>query len=154
MPDEAPCVLGLDLGTKRIGLAISDHGRRIAFPAGMLERRGTKQDLAALARLITEREVGRVVVGLPVHMSGRRGPEAEAALRFARRLAEATGVPVDTLDERWTTVEAERALREMGRPKAKQKGLVDSVAASILLRAYLERCAAAPADGDAPAPER
>jgi putative Holliday junction resolvase len=140
-PDEAPCVLALDLGTKRIGLAVSDRERRIAFPAGVLERRGGRKDLEALRALIAEREVGRVVVGLPVHMSGRRGPEAEAAVAFARSLADATGLPVETLDERWTTVEAERALRAMGRPKAKQKGLVDTVAASILLRTWLERAA-------------
>jgi len=158
-PAEAPCVLALDLGSRRIGLAVSDRERRIAFPAGVLERRGGARDLEALRALVAEREVGRVVVGLPIHMNGRRGPEAEAATAFARKLADATGLPVDTLDERWTTREAERALREMGRPKAKQRGAVDTVAATILLRTYLARLegeaarAARPGGGPAGEPE-
>ncbi len=157
-------VLGVDFGTKRIGLAVSDPDRAFAFPAGILERRGTRRDLDALAAFVVEREIGRIVVGLPLHMDGRRGPEAEAAQAFARQLGEVTGLPVDLLDERWTTVEAERALREARggrRSRAKAGGergdavraarrsraksgrrrggkeWVDSAAATILLRTYL-----------------
>jgi putative Holliday junction resolvase len=138
-------VLGVDLGAKRIGLAVSDAEGRVAFPAGVLESRGPAQDVAALARIVRERGAGCVVVGLPIHMSGRRGPEAEAAVRFARALAQEAGVPVETLDERWTSREAERALAEMGRTgKRRARGEVDELAATLLLRSFLERRAASP----------
>jgi putative Holliday junction resolvase len=130
-------ILGLDLGARRIGLALSDEEARIAFPEGTLERRSLEADLTALRRLIEERGVGRIVVGLPKHMSGRLGPEAEAAQTFAARLAEATGLPVDTLDERWTTREAERTLRASGRKGARRRAVIDAVAASLILDTYL-----------------
>jgi putative Holliday junction resolvase len=134
-------ILGIDLGAKRIGLAISDEDARIAFPSGTLERKSEKQALAALAALVRERGVARAVVGLPLHMSGRAGPEAEAARAFAASLAGAAGIPVDTLDERWTSVAAERSLREGGRRTIERrgKGVVDEVAATLLLSTYLER---------------
>lgn len=134
-------VLGLDLGERRIGLAISDEEARIAFPAGFLERRSLRRDLEALRALVAERGVGRAVVGLPIHLSGRHGPEAEAARAFAAALAGAAGIPVDLLDERWTSVAAERSLAESGRRVVERrgKGVVDSVAASLLLSTYLER---------------
>jgi putative Holliday junction resolvase len=143
-------ILGVDLGSKRIGLAISDEAGAIAFPAGILESRGRKRDIASLALLIVEKEVGRAVVGLPIHMDGRRGPEAEKALRFADALHDASGIPVDTIDERWTSREAERLLqpapqkrgtkrRKQTRlgPEQRRKGVVDEMAASIILRTYL-----------------
>lgn len=131
-------VLGLDLGKKRIGLAISDSECNIAFPAGTLRSAGRRADVAAIAEIIQEREVGRVVVGLPRHMDGRKGPEAEAAERFAQALHASTGLPVDTLDERWTSVEAERVLRAQDLRGKKARERVDEVAASIILRTYLE----------------
>jgi len=134
-------VLGLDLGEKRIGLAISDEEARIAFPAGFIERKGRRRDLQALCALVRERGIGGAVVGLPLHMSGRRGPEAEAAEAFARELAVAAAIPVELLDERWTSVAAERALQETGR-RVKQKrgrGEVDAIAATLLLSTWLER---------------
>jgi putative Holliday junction resolvase len=132
-------VLGLDLGSRRIGVALSDPDGAIASPLTTLERRGGARDLAAVEALVREHEVGEVVVGLPLHMDGRRGPEAEAAKRFAAELRATLGVPVGLLDERWTTVEAERALRESGRKGKKRRAVVDAVAASILLRTWLER---------------
>jgi putative Holliday junction resolvase len=139
-------VLGLDLGEKRIGLAVSDEDARIAFPAGVLVRKSERQDFAALRKLVEERGIGRAVVGLPLHMSGRAGPQAEAARAFAATLAEKAGIPVDTLDERWTSVAAERSLRETGRRTIERhgKGVVDEVAATLLLGAYLERLRNAP----------
>ena len=134
-------VLGLDLGRRRIGLALSDPKGVIALPAGALQRRDLASDLASLRALAVEREVERIVVGLPIHMNGSRGAEAKAAQAFARALAEATGLPVDLLDERWTTVEAERALRATGLKARRQREVVDSVAATILLRTYLARLA-------------
>ena len=133
------CTLGIDHGGKRIGLAVSDPGGKVALPAGTLESRGLVRDLAAIRRIVEERQVERIVVGLPIHMDGRSGPQAEAARKFAERLSRELGLPVDTLDERWTTKEAERALRATGRKGKKKRAVIDSVAAAILLRTYLER---------------
>ncbi len=130
-------ILGLDLGARRIGLSVSDPEGAVALPAGVLERSGRERDLSALRTLIEERGIERVVVGLPLHMNGRVGPEAEAARTFARELADASGVPVDLLDERWTTLEAERALREVGTRRGRDS--VDALAATLLLRSYLDR---------------
>lgn len=134
-------VLGIDLGSRRIGLAVSDSEAQLAFPAGVLASRGRKRDLAALRELIRERQIVRAVVGVPLHMNGRRGPEAENAIRFAAELAKSAGIPVETLDERWTSLEAERSLRESpagSRAIKQRQGAVDEVAAAILLRTYLE----------------
>lgn len=133
-------VLGIDLGSRRIGLAISDESERIALPAGIIESRGREADLAAIRSLVAERGVRRIVVGLPLRMSGRPGPEAEAARAFAATLARELGLPVDTLDERWSTVEAERILRETGQSRRKRRsGAADTLAATLLLRTFLER---------------
>jgi putative Holliday junction resolvase len=133
-------VLGIDLGAKRIGVAVSDASGRIAFPAGVVESRGRAKDITAIAALVKERSAECVVVGLPIHMSGRRGPEAEAAQRFAAELAQRTGVRVELQDERWTSREAERSLGEMGRTsKKRERGEVDAIAATLLLRSFLER---------------
>lgn len=132
-------ILGLDLGARRMGLAISDPEASIAFPAGFLPRSGLARDLEALRALVEERAVSRIVVGLPLHLNGRSGQGAQAAREFARALAEATALPVETLDERWTSAEAERALR--GAPRAKRqrrKEVVDAMAATLILRTYLE----------------
>lgn len=130
-------ILALDLGSRRIGLALSE--RDIALPEGVLVRQGPAKDLEALRRLVEARGVTGIVVGLPVHMNGRKGPEALAAEAFARALGEATGLPVDLLDERWTSLEAERALRDTGHTARSARGRIDAVAASLLLRAYLDR---------------
>jgi putative Holliday junction resolvase len=142
-------VLGLDYGSRRIGLAISDAEAKIAFPAGVHLRAGLERDLASLRALVEERGVVRIVVGLPIHLNGRAGPEAQAARNFARQLADTTGRPVEMLDERWTTLEAERALRGAPRRRARARrrasavrggrGEIDAAAATILLRTYLER---------------
>jgi putative Holliday junction resolvase len=135
-------VLAIDYGERRLGLAVSDEAGEHAFPAGALERRGGKRDLAALRELMQERGVERVVVGLPLHLDGRAGKEAQAARAFAAALGEATGLPVDTYDERWTTREAERSLQEqgyVGKRGKKKAALVDTVAATLILRSYLAR---------------
>jgi len=120
-------------------MAISDPETGIAFPAGHLVRKDPANDLEALRALARERGVSRIVVGLPLHMNGRSGAAAETARAFADSLARATSLPVETLDERLTTVEAERALR--GAPRAarrRRKDVIDSMAATLILRAYLE----------------
>jgi putative Holliday junction resolvase len=141
-------VLGIDFGSRRIGLAISDPEERIAFPAGTLESHGRKADVAAIRSLAEERGVRRVVVGLPLHMDGRAGTGAEAARAFAEALAKELALPVETLDERWTTREAERTLRETGGSglgrragtgRREKRGATDTLAATLLLRTFLDR---------------
>ncbi len=105
------------------------------------------RDLAEIRRLIRERDVGEIVVGLPVHMNGREGPEAQAARAFADALEKASGLPVHCLDERWTSAEAERILRDAtprrGRRRdARRGGQLDAAAASLILSTFLERRAA------------
>jgi putative Holliday junction resolvase len=138
MPARGP-VLGLDYGSRRIGMAVSDPEGEFAFPVGVLTRRGLRRDLDALRRLAQERGVTQIVVGLPLHLDGRQGTEAEAARAFASALAQATGLPVDLLDERWTTREAERALRETEPRGRKRREKLDAAAAAILLRTWLAR---------------
>ena len=139
---ESP-VLGLDLGERRIGLAVSDPAGAIAFPIGALERKGLAADLAALCDLIRERGVRSVVVGLPLHLDGRPGSGAAAARRFADALGQACALPVALVDERMTTVIAERTLREAprgrGRGRRPAKGQVDALAAALILRTWLEQ---------------
>jgi putative Holliday junction resolvase len=130
-------VLAVDYGARRIGLAVSDPHGVFAFPAGILERSGPEHDLAALREIVERRGVVQIVVGLPIHMNGREGPEARAARAFAAALGRETGRTVHLFDERWTSREAERALRESERRR--EPGDVDAVAATLLLRAWLER---------------
>ena len=131
-------VLALDPGTKRIGIAVSDVAGEFAFPLGELERKRPERDLAELASLCREREVVEIVVGLPLHLDGRAGPEADAAREFAAAVGRATGLPVALLDERWTSREAERALHAVQPRRGRRRAArLDSSAAAILLRAFL-----------------
>jgi putative Holliday junction resolvase len=133
-------VLGLDLGARRIGLALSDETARIAFPAGSLTRESEEKDLAALAALAEERGVTRIVLGLPLLLDGRDGSAAREARRFAGILSDRTGLAVELQDERFTTSLAERALREApARRRRGRKQVVDAMAATLLLRTWLER---------------
>ena len=133
--------LALDPGERRIGVAITDPTGTVCQPFETIRTRGLASPalLERIVEIVETHEVGQIVIGLPVHMDGREGREAVAARRFAERLAKATGLPVATLDERWTSVEAERALAESGRRSRKKRAVVDSVAATLLLRTYLER---------------
>jgi putative Holliday junction resolvase len=132
-------VLGLDFGARRIGLAVSDAEAAIAFPIGALERRGLPADLTALGELVRERDIVAVVVGLPLHMDGRSGTGAEAARAFADSLREAIGLPVALIDERWTTAQAKRSLDDAPRKSRRRKENVDALAATLILRTYLEQ---------------
>jgi putative Holliday junction resolvase len=135
-------VLGLDLGTRRIGVARSDAGRRLASPWRTIERSGDpERDRNVLVDAVREAEVGLVVVGLPLSLSGGRGPAARAAEAEAEALRarlEPIGVHVETADERLTTVEAERALRTAGKTGQAARRVVDEAAATVLLQAWLD----------------
>jgi putative Holliday junction resolvase len=130
-------VLGLDLGDARIGVAISDDDRRLAVPLGTVAT-GAPQDLKAIAKLVTENDVTAIVVGHPISMSGARGPRAHHAEEFAGALRSFLQLPVELHDERLSTVEADRALREAGVSGRDRRRVVDRSAAAVILQGYLD----------------
>ena len=133
-------MLGLDLGTKRIGVAVSDRSGTIAGPLTVLERTGDEgRDHARILELVLEEEAELVVVGLPLSMDGSRGRAAVAAAAEAERLASVVGVPVETYDERLTTVSAHRTLTEAGLDGRARRKVVDKVAAAVILQGWLDR---------------
>ena len=132
-------VLALDLGSKRIGVAVSDPDRRVASPIEVVARsRDRAGDHRRIAALVEEWEAERVVVGLPLSLDGGTGPAARAAEEEARELASALPVPVETFDERLTTVTADRSLMELDMKADARRRVVDKVAAAILLQSWLE----------------
>lgn len=133
-------VLGLDLGAKRIGVAVSDRSGTIASPLTVIQRSGsTQRDHQVIARLIVDEEAEALVVGLPLNMNGSEGPAAKAAIREAKALATVVGVPVYTIDERRSTVTADQAMMEAGLNAIERRARVDKVAAAVFLQQWLER---------------
>ena len=130
-------ILGIDFGRARIGLAISDELRLLAHPLETLP--ASKDAIKRIAEIIRERKIDEIVVGVPRHMSGEIGEVAKEALEFASRLRAQVSCPVETWDERLTTVAAERALRGAGKKTRKTRHLVDQVAAQMILQSYLDR---------------
>jgi putative Holliday junction resolvase len=134
--------VALDLGSRRIGVAVSDGAGTMAFPRPYIERGGDPvQDRRAVAEVVAEEEAAVLVVGLPVSLDGRHGEAARAAQAEAEALAElleARGVKVETFDERLTTVSAEAALAEAGKRAGARRRSVDSAAATVLLQAWLD----------------
>jgi putative Holliday junction resolvase len=130
-------VLGLDLGDARIGVAISDDARRMAVPLGTV-RTGAPADLRAIADLIREHGVTLVVVGHPLLLSGEAGDRAHHAERFAAAIGEALDVPVLLQDERLSTVEAGRALRDSGASGRDRRRTIDRSAATVILQSWLD----------------
>jgi putative Holliday junction resolvase len=131
-------ILGIDYGSVRIGLAVSDPDRKIAFPLATYTRHSRNADTTYFLELIEQQEIGALVVGLPVHLSGREGQKAVEARAFGKWLAEVSGLSVVFADERFTTVEAESALWSAGLTNKKRKERRDRVAAQIMLQAYLD----------------
>jgi putative Holliday junction resolvase len=130
-------ILALDLGKKRIGLALSDPLGITAQGLPTLQRVNIRTDLAELERLATEYDVRLILLGLPLHMSGDEGRQAQHAREFGTRLAEWTGREVRLWDERLTTVEAQRVLKSSGISIAKRARAVDQLSAQILLDSFL-----------------
>ena len=132
-------MLAVDPGTKRVGLALSDPTGTIAQPLTTIgaEPRGTLA--ARLAEMAREKDVRKIVVGLPRRMDGSLGPEAKAARRLATELRETSRLPVELVDERLTTAAAEKALLEEGVRREKRRASIDRVAAALLLQAHLDR---------------
>jgi putative holliday junction resolvase len=141
-------LLGVDYGQVRVGLAVCDPDRKIAFPLATYERQGSTRDAAFFQALVKEENIAGLVVGLPLHLDGREGTKATEARAFGAFLAEGTGLPVVFWDERFTTVEAESALWAAGLTHRRRRGRRDRVAAQILLQTYLDAgCPAEPAAG-------
>ncbi len=139
MAELPPRVLALDWGTKRIGVAVSDPLGIMAQPLPTIANEGEEKVLAALRRVIEEKEVARIVVGLPVNMDGSAGPAALAAKEFAEMIARKIGLPVETWDERLTSADADSRLAESGMHWRRRKRHVDQVAAALILQSWLER---------------
>ena len=139
-------VLALDLGSKRIGVAVSDLTGTVASPLTVLERsKSRRHDHERIAALVRDEEAELVVVGLPISLSGDEGPAARAARTEAKALATLVDVPIETFDERLTTVTAERALAEAGVRGRARRQVVDKVAAAVILQAFLDRRSRGPA---------
>jgi putative holliday junction resolvase len=134
--------MGLDVGERRVGVAIGDELGMISSPLTIVQRRDG--DLVELRDLAIAKGVDRLVVGLPTGLSGREGPQAAVVRQFAAALGAAVGpeIPVVFWDERLTTTVAERTLHESGRWRRRQKGDVDAVAAAVILQGYLDACRA------------
>jgi len=130
--------LGLDIGEKRIGVAVSDPSGRVATPLVVLDARKLASDVAPLRRITEDYEVGALVVGLPLTMAGEVGAQAESVKRTADMLSERLGIPVAYQDERLSSAAATRAMAETGAGSRQRRGHVDRVAATILLQAYLD----------------
>ena len=131
-------ILGIDFGTVRIGLAVSDPDRKFAFPFDTHERAGSEADARFFRELVESEEIALLVVGLPLHLDGREGVKAAEARAFGVWLARVVELPVVFWDERFTTVEAEAALWNAGLTHKKRKEKRDRVAAQILLQSYLD----------------
>ena len=132
-------ILAVDPGSKRVGLAVSDPTGTIATAVATLAAAPVDTLPARIAAAAREHEAERILVGLPLRMDGKRGPEAAAAERLASDVRQAAGLPVETMDERLTSVAAERSLIEGGVRREKRRATVDRVAAVLLLQGYLDR---------------
>lgn len=132
-------IMGLDMGKKTIGVAVSDETGLTAQPVATIRRSSLRKDLDELSRLIAEYSVTGIVLGLPVNMNGTMGPATESVLKFAGDLEERTGMAVKTWDERLSTVAVTRVLLEGGIGRERRKEVVDKMAASYILQGYLDR---------------
>jgi putative Holliday junction resolvase len=133
---------GIDFGTVRIGVAVSDPGQTIASPLDNYTRRGPALDAAYFTRLVSEERIAGFVIGLPVFASGDEGPKSREARSFGVWLAEQTGRPIHYHDERYTSAMAEELMAQAGLSKKRQKERLDKLAAQLILTAYLEAKAA------------
>lgn len=138
--------LGLDLGTKTIGLALSDAGHRIASPYQTLTRKKFSADAAELQRIVAKEGVAALVLGLPVNMDGTEGPRCQATRAFARNMSQLMPLPIAFWDERMSTMAVQRMMTdEADLSRARRAELVDKLAASYILQAYLDWISSQPA---------
>ncbi len=131
-------ILGLDIGDRRIGVALSDPGGILATPLTILESRNADKNIAAVIALLNQHEVGQIVAGIPLSMDGSIGPQAEKVQAFVEKLKQQTEVPVVLRDERLTTYSAQVLMREAHPEKRKKKTRDDAIAAALILQGYLD----------------
>ncbi|MBM4406673.1 MAG: Holliday junction resolvase RuvX [Chloroflexi bacterium] len=144
-------ILALDVGTKTIGVAASDPTGSLATPITVIRRARAKEDIRQVIDLAKRYEAERIVIGLPISMSGAPSEQTRLVEAFVRELRVATPLPIETFDERLTTVEAERRMREAGLSARKRRANIDAMAAMVLLQGYLD--AGGVARSPAPPPE-
>src|SRR5262245_10941035 len=131
-------IMALDVGEATLGVAISDELGITAQPITTLERRGIKHDLRAVVELVSKHDIGTIVVGLPLRLSGVAGASATAALEFAERVRSRVNLPVIPWDERYSTMQAERVLLEGDARRSKRREVINQIAAAIILQSYLD----------------
>ncbi len=136
---ERGALIGLDLGTKTIGVAASDPDRRVAAPVETISRKRFSDDARRILELAAERRAAGFVLGLPINMDGSEGPRAQATRAFARNLAKLTELPIGLWDERLSTAAVERALIAADASRAKRKAVIDQHAATYILQGALDR---------------
>jgi putative Holliday junction resolvase len=137
--DKGQVVAGLDLGTRTIGVAISDRGLSLATPRPVIRRTKFTADADALLAFLARENAGAIILGLPLNMDGTEGPRAQATRAFARNLSNRTELPIAFWDERLSTVAAERSLIEQDVSRAKRADRIDSAAAAFILQGALDR---------------
>jgi putative holliday junction resolvase len=131
-------MIGLDVGDKRIGVALCDPMEILASAFTVVEREDAAKDIEAIAGLVKEHDVGRIIVGLPRLLEGGIGTQAHKAIDFAGEIAEETGVPVEMYDERFSSAMAEELLRKAGKSHQEIKEKIDAAAAALILQWYLD----------------
>lgn len=131
-------MIAIDLGARRIGVAVTDGLGLSAQPHATIERRGGQRDLDAIAAVVKTQDAARVVLGLPLGPDGERGRAARSAEAFAVRLRAALDVPVDLIDESFSTVEAEEVLLAADVSRARRREVIDKMAAAVILRRWLD----------------
>jgi len=134
-------VAGLDLGTKTIGVAVSDTLRSVASPLSTIRREKFTLDAEKLLKIVAEREIAGIVLGLPMNMDGTEGPRCQSTRAFARNLEKLTPLPIGFWDERLSTVAAERAMLEADMSRKRRAEVIDHVAAGFILQGALDRLA-------------
>jgi len=131
-------ILGLDVGNKRIGAAVSDELGFTAQGIGVIMRQDLKQDIKRIQELIRQYDIGKIVLGLPRNMNGTMGPQSELVKKFGEALKLDSGIEISYWDERLTTVEAERSLINADMSRKKRRSVIDKVAAVLILQGYLD----------------
>ena len=131
-------VLCLDVGDRRIGMALSDPTGTLARPIGHLVRKNLRADAAQAAHKAKSVDAEVILVGMPVSLNGSLGPQAKKVFRFVEELSAGTGLPVETQDERFSTAEAERLMVQAGRSPSRSKGDLDAASAAVILQEYLD----------------
>jgi putative Holliday junction resolvase len=149
LPEHAR-LLGLDLGTKTIGLALSDVERRIATPLETIQRVKFRQDAAALLKVAEKHAIAGLVIGLPLNMDGTEGPRAQSTQAFVRNLAPLTALPIVFWDERMSTLAVTRTLLDADASRARRAAVVDKMAAAYILQGALDRLARLESEASGP----